>query len=74
MAMCDYYLCDRCGNKAFFDANITDCRYTAQFDSSEYDEDWGVVDMIVLCPDCSKTHKVIFVERESLDCQKVDLV
>jgi len=64
MAMADYYLCDVCGGKAFYDAGISDSRYTALFDSSEYDPDWGVVDMKVLCPDCAKTHEVVIKEKD----------
>lgn len=64
MAWSDYYLCDKCGNKAFYDANISDCRYTGQHDPDEIDPDWGVVDMQVLCPDCANTHKVVIIQRE----------
>lgn len=64
MAMADYYLCDVCGGKAFYDANISDQRYTGRFDPDEFDPDWGVVEMKVLCPDCAKTHCVEVRKRD----------
>ena len=62
MAMADYYLCDVCSQKAFYDANL---RY--DFDTPV---DYGcsskldyVGDMAVICDDCAKTHQVVVLAR-----------
>jgi hypothetical protein len=58
MAMADYYHCDVCGCKAFYDANL----------SYDFDEpvQYGcgaklgyVGDMAVICDECSKKHRVV---------------
>ena len=51
MAKCDYYLCDVCDEKAFYDANITDGWYTE-------------VDMKVVCKQCKDKYTVKVVLRE----------
>jgi len=60
MAMADYYLCDVCGNKAFYDANITDPRYSAIWDEREECDPIGIA---AICPECNKTHKAVIVSR-----------
>jgi hypothetical protein len=58
MAMADYRLCDRCGNKAFYDSNLN-------YDFDNCDPVTGepkldrVGDMAVLCDACAKTYEVI---------------
>lgn len=58
MATADYYLCDVCDGKAFYDANL------------DYDHDDPVLygngsrlgrvgDMRVICVNCAKTHKIL---------------
>lgn len=64
MALCDYRQCDNCGEKAFYDANISDQRYLGAIDQSDYDEHWGAVQLRVLCPDCASTHELKIVERD----------
>ena len=65
MAMCDYCTCDVCGNKAFYNANITDSRYTG------YDEWTGkhltpdeMAHVACLCVECSKKYTFKVVEKE----------
>lgn len=59
MAMCDYYLCDLCGQKCFYDAAI-----------AEYDDDnnyllsGSKVDIAAICESCAKTHKCVVVKKE----------
>lgn len=64
MAAADYRLCDVCGCKAFYDANLNyswdegltkveGCGY-----SLDYLGAWAV-----LCDDCAKTHEVKVVEK-----------
>lgn len=58
MASADYWLCDHCGRKAFYDANL------------DYSDDLlvrsdgrllptGCGDAQVLCIECSATHEVV---------------
>lgn len=61
MAAADYYLCDVCGNKTFYDAEL-------HYDGNEnpdthHERPVGVGHMVVLCQDCAKTHKVIIEKR-----------
>lgn len=60
MAMCDYKLCDLCGRKAFYDADIRDAHYVATYDSSEAEKPVGIA---VLCADCNLTHEAIIRPR-----------
>jgi len=62
MAMCDYALCDVCGGKAFYDADLHDPRYVATYDPQEAKE-WDPVGIAVLCSDCNKTHEAIVRPR-----------
>lgn len=55
MALCDYKLCDLCGEKAFYDACVTDPRYCATWD---HDVDEDPIGLAVLCPSWAKTHTV----------------
>lgn len=50
MAAADYYSCDLCGRKTFYDANLP------------YDEEGdlpGVGVLVCICTDCAKTHSVL---------------
>ncbi len=65
MAMADYYLCDVCGSKAFYDSNLS-----YDFDHEHGEVKYGcgmklgyVGDMAVICDDCAKTHEVKIVPR-----------
>lgn len=61
MAMIDYYLCDKCGNKTFYDASLNYDGYnTNPVTRHQWPE--GVGWMIVLCKECSKTHAVVIRE------------
>lgn len=63
MAYADYYLCDVCEGKAFYDATITDSRYLSRYPDSGADKNYGTVDMKVLCPKCAETHRVVIEKR-----------
>lgn len=59
MALEDYYLCDVCDGKTFYDAQL-DYRETE-------DGPWlpnGAADIAVLCQKCAKTHEVVVREKE----------
>jgi hypothetical protein len=54
MSCADYYLCDRCLAKTFYDAEV----------------DWEgdaarVGDIKCICAECVKTHEVVIQEREA---------
>lgn len=59
MAMMDYYLCDRCANKTFYDASLN---YEDGPDGEVKLERVG--DMQVLCDNCAKTHEVVIREKQ----------
>ena len=52
MAAADYYLCDSCFRKTYYD---TDVEYT------------GVGIMRVLCPSCTEFKTVIIIEKDLLE-------
>ena len=74
MALADYRLCDVCGGKAFYDANLN-----YNFPDKNGNGSWGIPveesdmvrdtdyrldyvgDWAVICTDCAKTHKVVVV-------------
>ena len=64
MALADYRLCDICGNKTFYDANLN-----YDFDDPELKgKDWplvGLGDWVVICKECAKTHVCVVKKRET---------
>ena len=61
MAAADYRLCDVCGGKAFYDANLNndfDAPAEEHIRDSNYKLDY-LGDWAVLCRDCAKTHKCV---------------
>lgn len=74
MAYADYRLCDNCGEKAFYDAEL-DYRQTSRQDPIEHDERAKQVgertsyrlqylgDWAVLCEDCAKTHRTAILPK-----------
>lgn len=59
MALADYYLCDVCKAKTFYDANVNYCDDRWMTDGRCKMIPNGAGDMAVLCMECAKTHKVI---------------
>jgi hypothetical protein len=80
MAAADYKLCDRCSNKAFYDANLSyDIGYKvdgkwvcsetpyriAGADQGQLGAGLGYVgDWAVICTDCAKTHRTAILPIE----------
>jgi len=65
MAAADYYLCDVCGSKTFYDGGLQYEDYYEKIkDSFGVDHPWpnGVGDMAVLCEKCALTHEVKIVK------------
>jgi hypothetical protein len=59
MAMSDYRLCDVCGKKAFYDAEL-------QYDFKKHPET-GLFNLGAwecLCIECAKTHEVVIKVKE----------
>lgn len=57
MAGADYYSCDVCGGKTFYDATL----YEYASDAGPYDKCVGA--MVVLCLACAKTHNVVIQKK-----------
>jgi len=57
MAGCDYYSCDVCGRKTFYDAELS---YYGDAENPVTHHPWpnGAGAMIVLCTECAKTHTI----------------
>lgn len=62
MASIDYKLCDLCGFKAFYDANIEDQRYRASWGAKD-SVDVAPIGIAVLCPNCNATHECVIRKR-----------
>lgn len=61
MAYADYYHCDVCNAKAFYDANI-DWEHTNLVVS-----EWGAPESLwALCKECAKTHEVVIKKKEGV--------
>ena len=61
MAAADYYLCDVCGGKTFYDANLSYGNYGDRNEDPDTHHPWpdgNVGLMLVLCRDCAKAHTV----------------
>jgi hypothetical protein len=66
MAMADYYLCDKCGEKCFYDANLNYEYPDKAGDQLVKDRGFKLDhlgDIAALCLDCSQTHEVIVQEK-----------
>jgi len=65
MAGCDYYDCDVCKGKTFYDANL---RYDDDCWNEQYGAEFpcGVGGMRVLCRTCAETHVVTVMKKEKL--------
>ena len=65
MAGADYYSCDVCGAKTFYDADLSygDFQYNENPLNRHPWPDGDVGFMVVLCKKCSLTHKVVIIER-----------
>lgn len=62
MAYFDYYLCDICGDKAFYDRNL-DYNEDKINKNTGYPQLGYVGDMKVICEYCAKENKIVIVKR-----------
>lgn len=69
MALSDYYLCDICERKTFYDAELN---YLPEPDEDSYNEnpttnhrwpDGDVGFMYVICKKCAETHEINIVKK-----------
>ncbi len=70
MAGADYRLCDVCGGKTFYDANLnydhkegSSVRNSGELQSNtslDYLGDW-----VVVCQECVSTHEIVLKRKES---------
>lgn len=62
MASADYYKCDVCGAKTFYDA---ECSYKIDAIDAENEKPllYGVGQMRVLCQKCTETKRVVIVDK-----------
>jgi len=59
MAKSNYYCCDICERKCFYDAGCGGC------DGVDYE--WNVGEMAVICKECANTHTVKVEERSEFE-------
>lgn len=70
MAAADYHLCDNCGAKTFYDANIDGnyvggkWRYDYQKGGENYPPFLGYV-AYALCHECEKTHEIVVRPKDN---------
>lgn len=62
MAAADYYLCDVCGGKAFYDVNLNYDWDSFDEETERYKLDY-VGDMKVICTECAKTNTIEIREK-----------
>lgn len=80
MASCDYRLCDVCGGKAFYNANLNYDHAERENDPESYriagePQKWGtrldyLGDWAVLCSECAKTHRTQIVPIAAPQAEK----
>lgn len=62
MAYADYYLCDICRSKTFYDVGLD-----YEKPDEKHNHQWwlrGVGDMVVICESCAETHEIKIFEKE----------
>jgi len=69
MAGCDYYTCDACGGKSFYDVELGWGGFgsTPPLNRPGLDGLPGCGDIRALCKDCAKTHRIIVVTKSAED-------
>ena len=67
MAGADYYSCDKCGCKTFYDAVLPygDCEDMLRSPRDTPMPDGNVGDMMVLCKKCAKEYEIVIQAKKS---------
>lgn len=63
MAFADYYLCDLCGGKTFYDSNLSYWDERMDAETGHRVPDGRVGHMRAICTECAKTHRLEIVPR-----------
>lgn len=66
MAAADYYLCDICDSKTFYDAELPYGEWDDMQENPETHHPWpdgNVGGMVVICKKCAETHKIVITEK-----------
>lgn len=69
MALADYYLCDVCGGKCFYDANLN-YDYDNRDPVTHMPKLDYVGDMAAICNKCAETHEIIVREKDAATNQE----
>lgn len=70
MAFADYYLCDICGMRTFYDANVNYDDYNENPKSHHPWPNGDIGDMAVLCSECSKKYKIVILDKDYMKTLK----
>ena len=65
MAGGDYYACDKCGGKTFYDADLQYGEHGDMLENPETKHPWPdghIGGMAVICPTCAKEYKIEIVK------------
>lgn len=61
MAGCDYYSCDVCGSKCFYDAEVN---------YQDYRDMGRLGDIKAICGACAETHRIVILENKPLSTEE----
>ena len=59
MALMDYYQCDVCGGKTFYDAHVEYEYPGGSYEGFDIPARKAVGSMKVICPECAESHEVV---------------
>ena len=68
MASADYKLCDMCGAKTFYDADI-DCPHYETSYAPERHPQYKPILVMALCGSCAETHTLVIQPRNASDAE-----
>jgi hypothetical protein len=66
MAGADYYCCDKCDKKTFYDADLSYGEWDEMRTNPKTGHAWpdgNVGDMAVLCKECAEKHEIIIKKK-----------
>jgi hypothetical protein len=71
MAGADYYSCDKCGCKTFYDADLSYTLTNNKWENPNPRDEWNAMpdgnvgDMMIICKDCAKKYKIVMRAKNS---------
>lgn len=74
MAAADYWSCDKCGGKSFYDSELDYDGYSrpAHLRADGRILPSGAGDMAALCVECAKTHEIVVRQKPAADAMKAE--